>query len=490
MIRKALATVVGGAIAVTPLLGMSDASAATATCRFASSTNTIYISSGAVTLSDIMKLCKNPPLIKGDNGVWQLNADLVLQDNAKLSLHGTRRGGDVNELRLRSGSSGRRHDVAQITAQYGRLDLNGVKVTSWDPAKNSPDTTTAIPSGGERGRAFMRAVSYMDGNTPRESRFDIRDSDIGYLGYSAAESYGVALKARGCGADTPSVCRVLDVTGQHTNSRFHHNYMGTYTWGAQDMEFRGNQYDNNVSYGLDPHDDSDYLTITDNEFNHNGNHGLICSKRCDHLTITNNESHDNGRSSGSAVHGIMLHAGISDTVVKNNKIWNQRSGAGISVFDSVGNEVSGNDIRNSRYGLRFSVGTRDLKVLNNRVTDSTLHALYTYSGSDSPEYTGDNPRPRNITISGNTFSGAGSDVLRITDSDSFVFSGNTINGSRTASFESSSGQVYERSNKHSGGMTFKLKGSPSAKTSVTFRGWTASQLKVSKDSNSTATFTG
>ena len=83
---------------------------------------------------------------------------------------------------------------------------------------------------------------------------------------------------------------MLDVGGKETGSRFHDNFMGTYTWGAQDMLFDRNTYSKNKSYGLDPHDDSDYLTITNNMFSENSNHGLICSQRCDHLIIRGNKA--------------------------------------------------------------------------------------------------------------------------------------------------------------------------------------------------------
>lgn len=37
---------------------------------------------------------------------------------------------------------------------------------------------------------------------------------------------------------------------------------------------------NNIQYGFDPHDDSDFLNIHDNTVYNNGNHGIIASKRC------------------------------------------------------------------------------------------------------------------------------------------------------------------------------------------------------------------
>jgi hypothetical protein len=121
-------------------------------------------------------------------------------------------------------------------------------VTSWNGT--GPDTDLTVPSGGTRGRTFVRAVSFMDGSTPRTSRMNIVDSDLGFLGFNGSESYGVSYKARGCGASTPAICNVLDVFGTQTGSTLHDNYIGTYTWGAKDMQFDHNKYTHNKYYGL------------------------------------------------------------------------------------------------------------------------------------------------------------------------------------------------------------------------------------------------
>ena len=122
------------------------------------------------------------------------------------------------------------------------------------------------------------------------------------------------------------------------------------------MKFTKNKYTHNYYYGLDPHDDSDFLTITGNEFSGTATHGLICSERCDHLTITNNTSKDNARA-GVQVHGIMLHRGVTDSLVEGNTVTNNRGG-GVVVFDSVGNTIRNNTVAGNDYGLRFSVGTQ------------------------------------------------------------------------------------------------------------------------------------
>ena len=269
-------------LVLVPVFVSSPAQAATcaAPFRYAGTSNRIYVTGATtpVTLTTIREACPSAPLELVDpaSKTWQLNADIQLEGGSVLNLHGGS-GGDVGTLRIRSGGAGTLADVASITAEYGTISIKDTTITSWDPATGAADTDANIPAGGVRGRAFVRALSILEGNTPRPSTMDIVNSDLGYLGFNGAESYGVAYKAKGCGVDTPAVCDSLGVLGKQIGSRFHHNFMGTYTWGADAMEFSGNEYFSNISYGLDPHDDSDYLVIKNNKMYDNGNHGLICS---------------------------------------------------------------------------------------------------------------------------------------------------------------------------------------------------------------------
>jgi parallel beta-helix repeat protein len=485
---------------VASLVGATPAAAATCSSpvRYAASSDTIYLGSGSVdTLTEIKAACPAAPLVLVKPGVWELNADLVLQGGAKLTLDG---GKDVKELHLQSLPSGLQKDVSAITAQYGQIDIRGVKVTSWNGT--GPDMDDAIPSGGVRGRAFIRAISFMDGDKPRQSTMNIVDSDLGYLGYNAAESYGVAYKARGCGLNTQKVCAKLKVSGKQTGSQFHHNYMGTYTWGAKKMVFDGNTYEHNKDYGLDPHDDSDYLKITNNTFSENGNHGLICAERCDHLTITGNKSIDNGHTpysgsdedgdaSNNLVHGIMLYRGITDSVIEDNVVSGQINGGGIAIFDSVGNTVKNNTITGNEFGLRFSVGTKNTRVSGNKIEGSAVNALSVFKGADKPQYTGTSGRPSGITFTDNTFNGAGAAVLSVQDADSLTFTGGSITPgapTRGPSFVRAKSQVVNKSVAIPAGTTFVLRGTSALKTTVTFKGIKAAAVTIDKDAFSTATF--
>ncbi|MEV5412775.1 right-handed parallel beta-helix repeat-containing protein [Thermopolyspora sp. NPDC052614] len=475
--------------------------ACTGQFRYASSTNTIYLESGTATLTDIATACPNAPLTSPSPGVWELSGDLSVTNGATLVLQGVSKGGDVNLLRLRSAASALATEVSSIMAKYGTILVEGVTITSWDPATGGPDTDPHIPAGAPadaRGRAFIRVISYMDGATPRESRMDVVDSDLGYLGYYAAESYGVSYKARGCDAANIPICDALNVYGKQINSRFHHNYFGVYTYNAYGMDFIDSEYDHNIAYGLDPHDDSDHLTITGNKFHHNGNHGLICSQRCDHLLIADNESYSNGippyipegddDPSDNQVHGIMLHRGVIDTIVENNVVTDHPNGAGIAIFDSVGNVVRNNRITGAEYGLRYSVGTRDAETTGNVVTDSLKYAVFTYKGSDLPTYTGTSGRPANLLFSGNTFDGAESNIVKINDADGVRFAGNTFTGSMSNSRMQNSTATTFAGNTQPSSLAHATFGSPATASSTVFEQITT-PVRASVDSNSSIVFT-
>ncbi|WP_052862914.1 right-handed parallel beta-helix repeat-containing protein [Streptomyces niger] len=489
---------------VTGLTGVLAPPAQAAACsgqvRYASSTNTVYLTSGTATLSDIARQCASAPLyeVDGSPGTWQLDANVVVQNGATLSLHSAAKGGDVDRLRLNSPASNKPTEVVSVTAQYGTVDIDDVDITSWDAEANGPDTDVSAGAG-ERGRAFIRVLSFLDTDgTPRQSTMNIKDSDIGYLGYYAAESYGVAYKARGCDIDHQDVCDKLDVLGEQTGSRFHDNYMGTYTFGANGMTFDRNEYDHNITYGLDPHDDSDHLTITNNHAHHNGNHGIICSQRCDHLEIVGNESDHNGipphvppgddDPSDNQVHGIMLHRGVTDTVVRDNNVHDQPNGAGIAIFDSSNDVIEDNTITRAKYGLRYSVGSQDITASGNTVTDSGLYAVFTYQGSDKPMYTNDTGRPERLEFTGNTFDGSAGNVAKLNQSDDLTFSENTFTGSLASGVltQGTAGTVFAK-NTAPADLTHSVKSDASTSGTIAFRD--QNPVKVQLDPASSAVFT-
>jgi mannuronan 5-epimerase len=482
----------------------AEAAACTSPVRYASSSNTLYlVATRAFTLSDIMAACPSAPLSLVDpaSKTWELSADLVLQNGSTLTLHGGNTG-DANTLRIRSLADNAVTHVEAITAQYGTIDIANTHILSWDDATGAPDTDPSLPANAgstDRGRAFIRALSYLDsdGVTPHESAMYISNSELDHLGYYDSESYGVAYKTRGCDHATGyPVCQAVHVYGSETGSRFHDNFMGTYTWGAYGISFLNNEYDHNFMYGLDPHDVSTYLVIDHNHFDYNGDHGVICSQRCDHLTITNNESDHNGMTpfmgptgdsdSPGQVHGIMIHRGVTNTVISGNYVHDQPNGAGIAVFDSAGDVITNNTIARAEYGIRLSVGSANNTISANTVTNSSQYGVFMYKGTDLPSYTTTNGHPTGNILDGNTISGTGSNGIKLTEADGNQLRNSTITGTGGSLLFTNSASNVLTNDMFSAQVT--VTGSSTEPGSLTVAN-PVGQFPISVDTNSTADVT-
>lgn len=370
--------------------------------------NTLFVTGDvSCTLTDLHGLLPDAPL-SAEGSTWYLGSNLQLQGGATLVLDGTSRGGDVDELRLRSDGS----VYVELIAMWGNLFIRGTKVTSWD--HDGPSTNP------ERPRAFIRAVSYLDGDTPRESRMDVIDSEIAYLGHYAGESYGLVWKVRGT---QPGLYDLVDVYGDVVNSKIHHNYFGFYSYGAYGMNIVGNEVHDNVMYGIDPHDDSDALLVAENEIWNNGNHGFICSMRCDGLIVRDNFSHHNGLA------GYMFHRNVTDSVFERN-VAEDNGDAGFAIMDSHENVIRDNVARRNKYGLRFSVGASDNLAEGNELVDNGLYGIYMYEGTDPP--TINDGRPARNVLQGNRVTNSGEYAVKTSDADANAYVDNVFEGNGLA----------------------------------------------------------
>ncbi len=378
--------------------------------RWAGSSNTLYVSGPVTcTLTQLQPLTAAPiTLVDPAAKVWRLGSNLRLENGATLSLHGSATGGDVDELRLKSVNSSAANSIVYIRADWGTIDIVSTRVTSWDDAASAPDSEHQTYK-----RSYIHARSRLgaDGVTPLESRMNIVSSEVSYLGHYGAEAYGLAWKVLGGAFDK------VNVYGDVIDSHLHHNYMGLYTYGAYGMRLVGNEVDNNVSYGLDPHDDSDSLVIEDNHSHHNGNHGIICSQRCDNLIIRNNISEKN------TGNGIMLHRNVTETLVEANQV-RDNTDSGIAVFDSHRNTLRANTLLRNNRGIRFSVGSADNVVEGNEIVDSASYGLYFYKGSDLP--TSGDGRPKRNRLVANNVRASASNAIKLSESDDNVFERNVF----------------------------------------------------------------
>ena len=412
-----LATLVG-----LTLLNPQPARAAVCTeanVRWASSSNSVYLTGPVTcTLAQLDALVsQHAPLDLVDeaNQIWLLGANLRMEDGAMLQLYGSDIGGEVNELRLKSNNTADPHNIVFIRADWGTIDIQNTRITSWDESAAGPDTEYTT-----YGRSFIHVRSRLDadGVTAHESRMDIKNSEIAYLGYAAAESYGLTWKVSGNDQD---LFDKVDVHGDVVNSYIHHNYFGAYTYGAYGMNWVGNEVSDNIQYGIDPHDDSDHLVIENNYVHHNGNHGIICSKRCDQLTIRGNTSTLN------AGNGIMLHRETNDSLVENNEVTNNAD-SGIAIFDSYRNTVRNNTATNNGKGIRLSVGSAENFIEGNNFSSNSQYGIYFYQGSDSP--TQGDGRPKNNQFVGNAINNNGVYAIKLKEADNNIFDGNDFIGNK------------------------------------------------------------
>ena len=374
--------------------------------------------------------------------IWMLNVKLQVEEGATLNLVGG--SGDVNWLRLKSGPS---VGIIFIKAINSTLLIQNTRVSSWDPTTGTFDYTDhGVPGsgGGTKARSFIAARSNLDGGRAwtaptscsvnggnqdyYEARMDIIGSTVDHLGYYAAEAYGLSWKVYSKDTSiSPPNSRELfnraDVFGTISNSTFTENFFGGYTFGAYCMQVSGNNYTGNYYYGFDPHDDSDFITVTNNTFNSNGGHGFICSVYCGNLVVTNNTANGNDKN------GFMIHRRVDGARIEGNTA-NNNGDSGLAIFDSYAAIVRGNRFENNGIaGIRFSVGSSDNLIENNTLTGANSsgggHPLYSFAGGDLPTQGGSNRISRNV-IRGNTITGLRSPVIKLSDATDNVLENNTI----------------------------------------------------------------
>ena len=444
----------------------------------------IYITGpGVASLSDIKTAQPNAPLAQVSPGVWILRAELVVEKGAKLVLYGTRIGGDVNQLRLQSNNRGDPlRDIVFISADYGTIDIRSTSITSWDEDVNGPDTEHSVFN-----RSFLRARSSLDTNnwtTAYESRMDIIDSDVGYLGSHDSEAYGLVWKV-----STPKVpvqygassnlYNLVNVYGNILRSRIHHNYFGMYSYGAYGMQMIDNEMDHNIGYGFDPHDDSDFLVIERNNVHHNGTHGIIASQRCNNIIVRDNLSWNNGGC------GIMLHRYCDDSLVEGNHSFHNGD-AGIALFDVQRVTVRNNTFfENFNAGIRCSVGASDNLIENNECAYGGNYGLYLYKGVDAP-FPGDNGHSkRNRFINNNVHHNAGPGIF-CTTSDDNVFIRNIFDANSSVMWFINGLRNQLVSNTIPRNVVIRTQGTPGLPASTFARSQPA--LSIQLDAFSTFTF--
>ncbi len=342
-----------------------------------------------ITLSDIVAnlgASDATLLQKGTDGVWLLTANLFLEIGVTLNL---RADDGIKELRLKSvaGSGQLQAAASQVAAidhssfvyirtYNGEINIEKIKIFSWDDQVNDYDRDP------DNGRAYLLAKY--------DAVMNIRDAEIGYLGSSDGESYGLTWRDVNDSSE-PDLLRSR-VTGEVVNSLIHHNYYGIYTFQASDMLFRNNKFYENVRYGFDPHDFSHDFLVEGNAAYNNGAHGFILSRGCNNFTLRNNQSYQNfDPSESSLAHGFMLDPGSPNSsdpqapsyanLFENNEAYGNE-GYGLRIFGSNNNEIRENYFHDNEMGVSIEDGSAENLVVQNRLNGNSRYGIFLQETAD------------------------------------------------------------------------------------------------------------
>ena len=305
------------------------------------SENTIMVTCDASFRDVANTMNDNPSVLEevtAGSGEYLLNANLQVEDGATFSM-GPNDG--INWLKI-AGANG--------ISVNGKMEIDGVKITSWDTQSNSPIIQNSV---GTVPRAFINLrVS--------EGGF-IQNSEVGYLGYDEPPKRGIDL---GESSDGPSHDFAI------RNSKIHDNWMGFYTAGGYNIKIDGSEFYGNIKYAIDPHTSTHNMTVSNNKIYNNQGIAVICSLQCYDIIYEGNEVHDNAGA------GLMFSRGNHDSIIRNNTIYNQRESAvGIAVSESQNNKIYGNTIRDSTIAISVHnpvLSSDDGKSTGNMIYDNSF----------------------------------------------------------------------------------------------------------------------
>jgi len=357
------------------------------------STNFITVTCNSASLTDIDNqlndntiLDKEQPQQQSNNGVWLLNAGIVVADKATLYINST----DTTWLKINADG-----DTANGIEVYGNLKIDSVKLTSWNPKTNDyakTDVEGTIP------RPYIVAEREATGTT------DITNSELAYLGYEG-DYKTPGLRYNGGGGSL--------LKGNH----IHDLRTGFYSDGVGGIIIENNRIHNNAIYGLDPHTGTHDMVIRNNVVYNNGEEGIICSLDCYNITIEGNEAYNNADA------GIMFSRNMYNSVARNNYVHDEVKG--IFVSASHNNEIYNNTVSDSIDGIYLKSESSKNNIYDNTIINSTSNGILVNTGAS------DN------TFSSNTIINATEFGINVEDPDSVNnrFENNNLINSKVAGGE-------------------------------------------------------
>jgi mannuronan 5-epimerase len=354
--------------------------------------NTITITCNYASFQEVVATINDPAIIANlGDGEYLLKANLQVNNGATLGMTSNEDG--LRYLKI-AGANG--------IIVNGKIQIAGVKITSWDTSTNDVVNQNM---NGSISRAYIQFAE--------SEGAQIMNSEFAYLGYQQLGKRGFDLFGDG------EASHDMEIRG----NKFHHMWRAFYSKGAYNITIDGNEYHDNINYGVDLHSGTHDVTITNNWIHHDPI-GVICSVDCYHIVIDGNKIYHNAKA------GIFFSRGMQDSIATNNYIYD--TSYGIIISESPNNQIYNNTIEAASSGvLLFNPAEPDEGLTEkNRVYNNTISA--SDSGINSTRshsnMLGDN---KFFNITSSEYHLTGNSNIRIIDQDFHNTSITAVKGSRT-----------------------------------------------------------
>jgi hypothetical protein len=315
----------------------------------------IFLERGNATLPQIYDALRaqgiNNYLTKVDN-IYTLRRGLVVGQNASLTIEG----GEVEELRQSI-------DYGAILVNAGTLHINNTRLVSWDE-ETGDSSRREYPQKYD----FRPFISSWSG-----SHSYISGSEFLDLGYAKSKSFSLTFTTGPKKMVTTSLFKAKRPEAEVVDNSFINAYYGFYSYEADKIALIGNEYRDNIVYGIDPHDRSRDLTIAYNTaYDSQQKHGIIISREVNDSSYIGNLSFDNKGS------GFMLDRKSTGTYIYGNTAFGNKQD-GLTVFESSCNLIASNHFfENQSVGIRFR-NSQDNGLFFNRIAANKKVGILGYS---------------------------------------------------------------------------------------------------------------
>ena len=311
----------------------------------------IKIESGVITIPELFDELKDEMLMAREGNVYTLRVPLVIGKRANLVVSGD----EVASMRMSEGRG-------SFIVNNGHVYFYGTQLVGWNESQGTP----SYYKNKDEFRPFFLAWN--------ASKSYFFETVVKSLGYAASKSYGLSishnikLNDQGFSGVHPTAWIV--------DSTFVDMYFGFYSYEADDVVLLRNVYEDNIVYGIDPHDRSTNFIIAFNEaYGTKEKHGIIISREVNDSWVFNNFSHDNHGS------GFMIDRNSVRNVFANNLSLGN-GGDGYAVYESPNNLLWNNKaLSNGRHGVQVRNSTA-IKVYNNTLADNGKYGVFGHIKTD------------------------------------------------------------------------------------------------------------